>query len=42
MEIDLLKLNYTDVIDIDTDINYDDSYLEEPDESSLIDDDYSD
>ena len=28
MEIDLLKLNYTDVIDIDTDINYDDSYLE--------------
>ncbi len=28
MEIDLLKLNYSDQIDIDTDITYDDSYLE--------------
>ena len=28
MEIDLLKLNYSDVINVDEDINYDDSYLE--------------
>lgn len=28
MEIDLLKLNYSDQIDIDTDITYDDSYIE--------------
>ena len=27
MEIDLLKLNYTDQIDIDTDINYSDEYI---------------
>ena len=28
MEIDLLKLNYTDVINIDTDVEYSDEYLE--------------
>ena len=29
MEIDLLKLNYTDKIDIDTDVNYDDDYIKD-------------
>jgi nitrogen regulatory protein PII-like uncharacterized protein len=27
MEIDLLKLNYTDVINVDTDVNYTDDYI---------------
>ena len=31
MEIDLLKLNYSDKIDVDTDINYSDDYLKDSD-----------
>jgi uncharacterized metal-binding protein YceD (DUF177 family) len=29
MEIDLLKLNYTDVIDVDNDIDYSDDYIKD-------------
>ena len=29
MEIDLLKLNYTDVIDVDNDITYSDNYIKD-------------
>lgn len=29
MEIDLLKLNYSDQIDVDTDINYSDDYIKD-------------